>query len=483
MSKVWKPSIGLEIHVELATESKLFCSCANRFSAPPNTLCCPVCLGLPGALPVLNQQAVSYALRLALALSCKINTCSGFERKHYIYPDLPKGYQITQRQNPIAIDGDFSFLLHDRIHTLAIERIQLEEDAGKTTSDEAKETMLCYNRSGVPLLEIVCKPQLHSANEAKACLQSLACLLRHLDISNVKIQEGNLRTDVNVSLHHEEDCLGQRCEMKNISGFSAVYRAIEHEIARQTAMLQQSITPKQETRRWNDKDGTSMVMRQKQGQASYRFIQEPDLGPLIISQQTIADQKKYLPELPLEKWHRYQTTWTLSKEQALFLCEEKDRAEFFEKAIQGHNAKRLAVWMMGPLQNHMQEKKLCYQELPFNARQFSKLVEMEESGMLFMPAAKEVLLKMFESGKSPDVLAQELDLLQTPDEAILCNYVQEVLQENSDAVQDFGKGKQKSIEFLLGKAIKKSSNKASPQLLRQILLRELTMKTGGFACE
>ncbi len=484
MSELLQTVIGLEIHTELNTKSKLFCSCANRFSAPPNTLCCPVCLGLPGALPVLNHTAALYAVRLGLALSCQINAVSHFERKHYVYPDLPKGYQITQLNQPIAENGILFYILDGVKHHVEIERIQIEEDAGKTVVTKDGMTLLDYNRCGVPLLEIVTKPQIDSAEKAKACLEAMACLLKYLDISDVKMQEGSLRADVNVSVHSAHDTkLGQRCEMKNINSFSAVYHSILHEEQRQKLLLEQGYTIKQETRHWDEKQKNSTLLRSKEDQGEYRFIQEPDLMPLCIPKSEQEEQRKFLPELPVDKWQRYQTDLNVSEKQAFLLISNKAQALFFENAFAEHNIERLSQWVTGPLKMVMRERNLNWQTLAITPAQFSELVSMVEEGAVSATIAKQLLYEMVQNGKNAMQLAKEKGVLQTQDESLLSNFVKEVLCENPLVVQDFENGKTKAADFLLGKAMQKSGGCAHPKKMRQILLFQLSEKSNLTPCE
>lgn len=473
MHKKFIASIGLEIHCELNTQSKIFCSCANCFGAPPNSLCCPVCTGLPGAVPVLNQQVVKYAVQMGHALQCSINACSLMERKHYYYPDLPKGYQISQNKVPLCVNGFLDIYIDDAMKRIRIKQIHIEEDAGKLLhSQEGTKTFIDYNRCGVPLIEIVSEPDMHSAQDAKIFMDSIVQILLYLGISQAKMQEGNIRADVNVSIsEHDSDELGVRVEMKNINSFAAVYRAIEWEIERQEKILASGGVVYPETRRWNDSKGYSTVLRKKDDALDYRFLPDPDLGWLEISHAYIKELLCTIPELPLAKQLRFSKEYALSMYDATLLTETIVRADFYEKAaaLSLCSPKNLANWMLVDLQMILHDTGKELHETKLTPQNFAELVYMVETGVISGSNGKRVLAILLEESVAPLEVMKKNNWEQLHDENYLSQLVNSVVQANPKAVKDYQNGKKKALGFLTGQCMKQSNGRANPELIQSLI--------------
>ncbi|NLW79875.1 MAG: Asp-tRNA(Asn)/Glu-tRNA(Gln) amidotransferase subunit GatB [Ruminococcaceae bacterium] len=477
MSDGYETVIGLEIHAELSTESKIFCGCQNAFGAAPNTLCCPVCTGLPGALPVLNAQVVEYAVKMGLALGCHINTLSWMDRKHYFYPDLPKAYQISQNDRPLCETGQLQYLVGGQPRHLGITRIHIEEDAGKLLHDAATDTTLIdYNRCGVPLIEIVTEPDLRSADEAKAAMEEITRILLALGISDARMQEGSIRADVNVSVRPKgQAAYGVRNELKNINSFGAVHRAIVHEAARQRQILAKGGVIGQETRRWNDLEKTSVVLRTKEETHDYRFFPEPDLPPFEVPEKTIMALSAQIPELPATKTLRYQQAYALPPDDALLLAGRKPFADFFEAAVALRKAapRQLANWLLGDVSKLLNEHRAELGDTRLTPDKLVTLVEAIDAGTISGTAGKQVLEHIISKDTSVETAIEMLGLKQVSDAETLNTLVNSVIRENPAAVADWRAGKKQAQGFLLGRCIKASGGRANPQvtasLLRQVL--------------
>ncbi len=460
--------IGLEVHSELSTKTKAFCSCTTEFGGEVNTHCCPVCTGMPGTLPVLNKKVVEYAIKMGLATNCAITKSGKQDRKNYFYPDLPKAYQISQFDLPLCTQG------HVIIHTpegkkrIGITRIHIEEDAGKLLHDVLPEKSLVdYNRCGVPLIEIVSEPDLRSADEAKLFLEELKSILECLEVSDCKMQEGSLRCDVNVSVRPVGQVeFNTRTEMKNINSFSAACRAIEYEAQRQIRIREEGGTVVQQTLRWNDEKGESVTMRSKEEAHDYRYFPEPDLVPIVVSDEQIKAIRNTIPELPSAKRERYMSDYGLGEYEAGLICLSKDMSRFFEGcAALGANPKSVSNWLLGDISRMLNEKNLQAGDIHIKPEDMAAFLKLIESGVISNTAGKKVMEEMFETGKTPQVIVKEQGLEQVSDTSVLDGIVKEVIAANPKSVEDYKRGKTNALGYLVGQAMRASKGKANPQML------------------
>ncbi|HVF60733.1 MAG TPA: Asp-tRNA(Asn)/Glu-tRNA(Gln) amidotransferase subunit GatB [Thermoanaerobaculia bacterium] len=471
--------IGLEVHVQLRTETKMFCRCANRFGAPPNTLVCPVCLGYPGTLPVVNRRAVDLATKLALALGCTVREQSVFARKNYFYPDLPKGYQISQYDRPLAEDGALPLTAHDK--SVRIERLHLEEDAGKLLHELPGgaplpgQSLVDFNRCGVPLVEIVSRPDLGTAAEVADYLQTLHQLLLYTGTSDGNMEEGSLRCDANVSVRPAgETRLGTKTEVKNLNSFRNVARAIEHEIERQVALLEAGGRVVQETRGYDAASGTTRLLRSKEEAHDYRYFPEPDLPPLGVDAARQAALRAELPELPWALRERLVAQYGLSPYDAGVLAAARELAEYFEAAVAAHpaNPKGVANWVMTEVLRELKERRAGV-EAALPAAHLAALVRLVDRGALSNTAAKEVFAAVFASGEDPEAAAERLGLGQVSDTAQIERWIDEVVEEHEGPAAQFRAGKTQTLGFLVGQVMKRSGGRAEPKLVQQLLRQAL----------
>lgn len=472
MSKEYEVVIGLEVHVELATKTKIFCGCSTAFGGAPNTHTCPVCTGMPGSLPVLNKQVVEYAMAVGLATGCSITRRCKFDRKNYFYPDNPQNYQISQLYQPICRDGGVEIETSGGKKTIGIHEIHMEEDAGKLIHDEWGDCSLVdYNRSGVPLIEIVSEPDMRSAEEVIAYLEKLRMIIQYLGASDCKLNEGSMRADVNLSVREAgTGQLGTRTEMKNLNSFKAIARAIEHEKNRQADLLEEGKKVVQETRRWDDAREFSYAMRSKEDAQDYRYFPEPDLPPLVISGAWINEVKARQPELRTEKMARYRKEYGLPDYDTEIITGSKHLADLFEAAAKlCGKPKKVSNWLMGETMRLLKEQEMEPEELTFSPANLAKLVALTEAGSINSTVAKEVFEKIFHEDIDPDSYVQEHGLKTVNDEGALRAAVERVIQENPQSVADYRNGKEKAIGFLVGQAMKAMKGKANPGLVKQIL--------------
>jgi aspartyl-tRNA(Asn)/glutamyl-tRNA(Gln) amidotransferase subunit B len=478
--------IGLEVHVQLLTETKMFCRCPNRFGAPQNTLVCPVCLGYPGTLPVPNRHAVDLAVRLALALGFEVRETSVFARKNYFYPDLPKGYQISQFDRPLAEDGLVPLAQHDK--AVRLERLHLEEDAGKLLHEAPGggalpgASLVDFNRCGVPLVEIVSRPDMASAAEASDYLQTLHQLLLYTGTSDGNMEEGSLRCDANVSVRRRgETKLGTKAEVKNVNSFRNVARAIEHEIERQTALLEAGGRVMQETRGFDAVTGTTRLMRSKEEAHDYRYFPEPDLPPLVVTAERIAGIRAGLPELPWQRRARLAAQYGLPAADAQVLAATRELADYYEAAVaasSGHstggNPKGIANWVQGEVLRDVKERKVELEGTIAPGR-LAALVAMVDAGKISNSAAKEVFAAVAPTGEDPAAAVERLGLAQVSDSSQIERWIEEVLEQNPAQVAQYRAGKVQIVGFLVGQVMKRSGGRAEPksvqQLMRQMLDR------------
>lgn len=468
--------IGLEVHAELSTKSKIYCSCTTEFGGEPNTHACPICIGMPGVLPVLNKKVVEYAVRTGLATNCHIAQFSKQDRKNYFYPDLPKAFQTSQYDIPICSSGHIDIEVEGRTKRIGITRIHIEEDAGKLIHDDQKSASLIdFNRCGVPLIEIVSEPDMRSAQEVIAYLESLKAILEYIDVCNCKMQEGSLRADVNLSVRPiGQKEFGTRTEMKNLNSFKAIVRAIEGETKRQIEAIEGGADVLQETRRWDDVKGISYSMRSKEEAHDYRFFPEPDLMPIVIDDKWKQEIEESLPELPEVRKKRYISEFGLPNYDASILTGSKVLADFFEEAVKKfENKKAVANWIMGDLLRLLKEKEMEVEKIPFPAEYISKLVMLIDKGTISGTIAKKVFEKMFDQNRDPEIIVKEEGLEVLSDENTLVVVVKKVLQSNSPSVEDYRKGKQRAFGFLVGQVMKETKGKANPKIVNRILKEEL----------
>jgi aspartyl-tRNA(Asn)/glutamyl-tRNA(Gln) amidotransferase subunit B len=476
--------IGLEVHVQLLTESKMFCRCPNRFGAAPNSLICPVCLGYPGALPVVNRHAVDLAVKLALALGCTVRESSVFSRKNYFYPDLPKGYQISQFDRPLAEDGALPLSMSDR--SIRIERLHLEEDAGKLLHEAPGgaalpgQSLVDFNRCGVPLVEIVSRPDIATAAEAQDYLQTLHQLLLYTGTSDGNMEEGSLRCDANVSVRPVgAEQLGTKAEVKNLNSFRNVARAIEHEIERQVAQLEGGGRVVQETRSYDANAGVTRLLRSKEEAHDYRYFPEPDLTALVLAPERIAALKSELPELPWERRARLAARYGLPVEHARVLTGSRALADYFEAAATASgasgNPRAIANWVMGEALRELKERRLEPEALPaaLPAARLAALVGLVDAGTLSSSAAKEVFITLWGGAEEPAAAAERLGLVQVSDTVEIERWVAEVVAANPGPVAEFRAGKTKTLGFLVGQAMKRSAGRAQPALVQQLMRQAL----------
>ncbi len=472
MAKQYEIVIGLEVHVELATKTKIFCGCTTEFGGAPNTHTCPVCTGMPGSLPVLNQQVLEYAMAVGLATNCEVTRYSKFDRKNYFYPDNPQNYQISQLYLPICRDGFVEIETPTGSKPIRIHEIHMEEDAGKLIHDEWENcTLVDYNRSGVPLIEIVSEPDMASAEEVNAYLEKLRLMIQYLGASDCKLQEGSMRADVNLSVREVgSTTLGTRTEMKNLNSFKAISRAIEGERQRQIELLEEGKQVTQETRRWDDNKEYSYSMRSKEDAQDYRYFPDPDLVPLEISEEWIAKIKEGLPEFRTEKMKRYREEFDIPEYDIAIITEWKKMADLFEDTCKLCNQpKKVSNWLMVETLRLCKERELDADQISFSARNLAKLIQLTENKVINSTVAKEVFELIFDQDIDPELYIEEKGLKTVSDEGELKRVVQEIMQNNPQSVEDYQNGKEKAIGFLIGQTMKAMKGKANPESITLIL--------------
>ena len=472
--------IGLEVHAELSTKTKIFCSCPTEFGAAPNTHICPVCTAQPGALPVLNEKVVEYAVKAGLATNCWISQDSKNDRKNYFYPDLPKSYQISQFDKPLCNEGYVEIEAEDgskkRIRIL---RIHIEEDAGKLNHDDfSGGSLVDLNRAGVPLIEIVSMPDLRSAKEADTYMKKLKSILEYIEVSDCKMQEGSLRADVNVSVHKPGTPFGTRTEMKNMNSFKSISRAIDYEVERQIDVIENGGKVEQETLRWDDVSGKTFSMRDKEDAQDYRYFPDPDLVAIRLSDEYIENIKKNLPELPESRKTRYMSEFGLSEKDASLLTASKYLSNLFEESESiCNNAKASANWLLSDISRILNENEMEASEIPFTGKELASLVSLIEKGTISSAIGKKVVEELFtlkkEEMKDPEVIIKEKGWIQISDEGAIKEVVLKILEENPQSVADYKAGKDRALKFLLGQAMKETKGKANPQLLNKMFIEEL----------
>ena len=472
MSKQYETVIGLEVHVELATKTKIFCACSTAFGGAPNTHTCPVCTGMPGSLPVLNKQVVEYALAVGLATNCQIHQYCKFDRKNYFYPDNPQNYQISQLYLPICHDGGVEIETAGGKKIIGIHEIHMEEDAGKLVHDEWEDCSLVdYNRSGVPLIEIVSEPDMRSAEEVIAYLEKLRQIIQYLGASDCKLQEGSMRADVNLSVREVgAEKFGTRTEMKNLNSFKAIAHAIEGERERQIELIEAGRKVIQETRRWDDNKESSFTMRSKEDAQDYRYFPDPDLTPVVISDEWIAEVKARQPELRSEKLERYKKEFDIPDYDAQIITNSKHMANLFEAATAiCKKPKKVSNWLMGETLRLLKENNMDPEDLSFAPENLAKLVDLADAGTVNSSVAKEVFEQIFKENVDPEVYIEEHGLKTVNDEGALKATIEQIVSENPQSVADYKGGKKKAIGFLVGQTMKAMKGKADPASVNKIL--------------
>lgn len=471
--KQFETVIGLEVHVELATKTKIFCSCSTEFGGEPNSHTCPVCTGMPGSLPVLNKKVVEYAVAVGLATNCKITQNCKFDRKNYFYPDNPQNYQISQLYLPICRDGGIEIETEDGTKkTVGIHEIHMEEDAGKLIHDEWGENSLVdFNRSGVPLIEIVSEPDMRSADEVIAYLEKLRLIIQYLGASDCKLQEGSMRADVNLSVREigaEE--FGTRTEMKNLNSFKAIRRAIEGERERQIDLIEAGEKVIQETRRWDDAKEYSYAMRSKEDAQDYRYFPEPDLVPVVISDEWLSEIKSRQPELRTEKLERYKKEFQIPEYDANIITSNKRLADIFEETTAiCKNPKKVSNWLMVETMRLLKEHEMEIEEITFSPANLAKLIQLTDDRAINSSVAKEVFEKIFSEDIDPEAYVEEKGLKTVSDDGALRSTIEKVIADNPKSVEDYHSGKKKAIGFLVGQTMKAMQGKADPAMVNQIL--------------
>ncbi|MEF9983067.1 MAG: Asp-tRNA(Asn)/Glu-tRNA(Gln) amidotransferase subunit GatB [Oscillospiraceae bacterium] len=471
--------VGLEVHAELNTKTKIYCGCKNAFGNEVNTNCCPVCLGLPGALPTLNKTVVDYAIKMGHALNCKINRISKQDRKNYFYPDTPKAFQISQFDVPLCENGYIDAIIDENGNTkrFGVTRIHIEEDAGKLIHDDCFEgSLVDFNRSGVPLIEIVSEPDMRSSADAKAYLDTIKSILEYIGISDCKMQEGSIRCDVNVSVMPKgSDTFGTRVEMKNVNSFSGIVRAIEYESKRQIELIEDGGTVSQETRRWDDLKGESFLLRTKEDAQDYRYFPEPDLLTISVSEDEVEKLKNSLPELPNKRISRYMSDYKLPLFDANLLMENRDKAVLFEECMETKQCqpKSITNWILGDVSRILNEKNITLKDTKLNAKNLIDMIALIESGKISNASGKIIIEEIMFEDKSPLNIVKEKGLMQISDSSALEELVRGVLAQNEKAVVDFKNGKTNVVGFLVGQCMKLSKGQGNPNVLKEIMLKEL----------
>ncbi|SDX97267.1 aspartyl-tRNA(Asn)/glutamyl-tRNA(Gln) amidotransferase subunit B [Evansella caseinilytica] len=468
--------IGLEVHVELKTKSKIFCGCSTAFGAPPNTHTCPVCLGHPGVLPVLNKQAVEYAMKAAMALNCRVADVTKFDRKNYFYPDNPKAYQISQFDKPVGEHGWIDIEVNGKKKRIGITRLHLEEDAGKLTHvDGQGHSLVDFNRVGTPLIEIVSEPDLRSPEEAYAYLEKLKAIMQYIEVSDCKMEEGSLRCDANISLRPVgQEEFGTKTELKNLNSFAFVQKGLAYEEERQAEVLSSGGEILQETRRWDEKGNKTLLMRVKEGSEDYRYFPDPDLVDFYLDEDWKESVRRTIPELPDARKERYVNELDLPEYDAGVLTQQKAMSDFFEAClVAGGPAKPLSNWLMGEVNRYLNANGKEIGDVPLTPGALVKMIDLIEKGTISSKIAKTVFAELMENGGDPENIVKEKGLVQISDEGEIRRMVNDVLDANEQSIADYKEGKQKAIGFLVGQVMKASRGKANPQLVNQLLVEEI----------
>ncbi|MCO7124592.1 Asp-tRNA(Asn)/Glu-tRNA(Gln) amidotransferase subunit GatB [Sporolactobacillus shoreicorticis] len=468
--------IGLEVHVELKTKTKAFCGCANQFGAEPNTNTCPICLGHPGVLPILNREAVDYAIKAALALNCEISRETKFDRKNYFYPDNPKAYQISQFDQPIGRNGYIEIEVDGEKKRIGVHRLHLEEDAGKLSHlEDGSGSLVDFNRVGTPLIEIVSEADMRDPKEAYAYLEKLKAIMQYIDVSDVKMEEGSLRCDANISIRpYGQKEFGTKTELKNLNSFTFVEKGLAYEEMRQERVLLSGGEVVQETRRYNDATKTTTVMRGKEGSDDYRYFPEPDIIKLKIDQKWIDRIKAEIPELPDARQKRYVEKLGLPEYDAMVLTQTKTMSDFFQAAVaEGADAKLVSNWLMGEVSAYLNSNYKTIDQVPMTAQGLAKLIQLIEKGTISSKIAKKVFKELIEKGGDPEEIVKAKGLVQISDEGALRDMLTPILEANKQSMIDYKNGKDRALGFLVGQVMKQTHGKANPKMVNKIIIDEI----------
>ena len=477
MNNNYEMVVGLEVHAELNTASKIYCSCKNAFGLEVNSQVCPICMGMPGTLPTLNEKVVEYAIKMGHALNCKINSVCKQDRKNYFYPDLPKAYQISQFDIPLCENGYLDVLVGDEVKRIGVTRIHIEEDAGKLLHDDSfSGSLVDLNRCGVPLIEIVSEPDIRSVAEAKAYLETIRSILQYINISDCKMQEGSIRCDVNVSVHKIGEPFGTRCEMKNVNSFSAAIRGIEFEANRQIEVLENGGIIEQETRRWDDAKGESILMRTKENANDYRYFPEPDLLTIVVDEEKIAELKNSLPELPNAKLRRYVDEFGISQNDGALIAESVEKAKLFDEAValKKGTPKGIIKWILGDISKYINETGKSVSDMKITPERLAELVGTIESGQISNASGKIIFETMLSEDKEISEIIKEKNLSQNSNTDELESLAKDVLSQNEKSVTDYKGGKTNALGFLVGQCMKASKGQANPGMMRDIVIKLLS---------
>lgn len=468
--------IGLEVHVELKTKTKAFCGCANQFGAEPNTNTCPICLGHPGVLPILNHEAVDYAIKAALALNCEVARETKFDRKNYFYPDNPKAYQISQFDQPIGRNGYIEIEVEGKKKRIGVHRLHLEEDAGKLSHlEDGSGSLVDFNRVGTPLIEIVSEADMRDPKEAYAYLEKLKAIMQYIDVSDVKMEEGSLRCDANISIRpYGQTTFGTKTELKNLNSFTFVEKGLAYEEMRQERVLLSGGEVVQETRRYNDATKTTTVMRGKEGSDDYRYFPEPDIIKLKIDQEWIDHIKAEIPELPDARQKCYVEELGLPEYDAMVLTQTRTMSDFFQAAVaEGADAKLVSNWLMGEVSAYLNSNYKTIDQVPMTAQGLAKLVKLIEKGTISSKIAKKVFKDLIEKGGDPEEIVKAKGLVQISDEGALRDMLAPILEANKQSMIDYKNGKDRALGFLVGQVMKQTHGKANPKMVNKIILDEI----------
>lgn len=475
--KEYEIVVGLEVHAELNTESKIYCNCRNAFGLEVNTQVCPICMGMPGTLPTLNEKVVDYAIKMGHALNCRINSVCKQDRKNYFYPDLPKAYQISQAEVPLCEHGHLDIMVDGVEKSIGVTRIHIEEDAGKLLHDESfSGSLVDLNRCGVPLIEIVSEPDIRSSAEAKAYLETIKSILQYINISDCKMQEGSIRCDVNVSVREKGSTeFGTRCEMKNVNSFSAAVRGIEYEAKRQIEVLEAGGTIMQETRRWDDAKGMSFTMRTKEDAQDYRYFPEPDLRTIVVDEAHIQELKDCIPELPNAKISRYVKQHGLSQIDATLIAEDIDKSKLYDECVSLNRCKpkNISNWILADISKFTNDTGRSILETPLTAERLADLIAEVEKKTISNSAAKKVFEIIIKEDKEPAQIIEEQGLAQNSDMGFLEQLVNDVLAANEKSVTDYKNGRTNALGYIVGQCMKASKGKANPGMIKELVTKYL----------